>query len=48
MWVYLVPEKGKNAVLEVLMFLSDRTIIDRKIVVSSAGDGTSQFVCTHC
>ena len=27
---------------------TNRTVIDGKIVVSSAHDGTSQPVCTHC
>ena len=53
MCVYIVPEEGeevkKNAAPDVLIFWPNtRTVIDRKIVVSSADDGTSQPVCTHC
>ena len=32
--------KVKNAALEALIFLPNRTVIDRKIVVSSADDGS--------
>ena len=43
--------KVKNAVPDVLIFFlpnTNRTVIDGKIVVSLADDGTSQTVCTHC